>query len=104
MELRRKTRPAWEYFFVSAIVIATLWLSLALYAKRDQVYKEKILMQELATLRNEITAYVLEHRTLPKSPLSIVHSPWSPDSFGNEYHYNAETGHIQSTTASYQNW
>jgi len=104
MELRRKTRPVWEYFVVSAIVIATVWLSLALYAKRDQVYKEKILMQELIMLRNEITAYVLEHRMLPKSPLSIVPSPWSHDPFGNAYHYNEETGYIQSTTAPYQNW
>jgi len=90
---------------VSAIVIATLWLSLALYAKRDQVYKEKILMQELTAMRSAVTTYILQHRTVPQNLWPIVQNPWfQQDPFGNVYYYDAETGHIQSTTAPYQNW
>ena len=98
MELRRRTRPAWEYSVFVLVVGCTLWLSLALYAKRDQVYKEKLLMQELETLRSTTTAYILEHRKHPTDAASTI------DPFGGAYAYDARTGRISSTTPSYKNW
>ena len=101
--LIQKQRHGWEIVVIALVVTSAMWMTIALYSKRDQVFKERLLINELMTLRNFITATILEHRQIPSS---IVHSPSSSslDPFGNAYHYDPKTGQVFSTTAGYKNW
>ena len=104
MELGKVKRSAWEYFFIGTVVGCSMLLSIGLYAKRDHLYKSRLMGLELLTLRNAVTAYTLEHRKHPSSleeasgPWSMVHSPLS-DPFGNLYQYDAKTGWVYSLTS-----
>lgn len=102
MRLGRKTRPAWEYVAVVSLVGVVLWLSLALYAKRDGIFKGKLLMRELAFLRNHVMIHILTHKTLPASLTVLVQE--AADPFGEPYHYNPRTGRCTSVSQGYENW
>lgn len=111
MQLERSRRSGWEWFVIGGVVLLSMWLSLALYAKRDRVFKERLLIWELQTLRNYVAASMLENRKMPSdlkevvSPWSIVHGPLSEqDPFGSPYHYNPQTGWVATTTPGYNQW
>lgn len=98
MQLKKSKRPVWKYVVVALAVASAMWMSLALYAKRDQVAKERLLILELETLRNRIIAHMLIFREIPESLESLR------DPFGNPYHYNPKTGWVVSETDGYHHW
>lgn len=111
MQLERSRRAGWEWFVIVGVVLLSMWLSLALYAKRDQVFKERLLIWELQTLRNYVTAAILENKKIPEDLKevtglgSMVYSLWSKnDPFGSPYHYNPQTGWVATTTHGYSQW
>lgn len=111
MQLKRSKRPVWEYGVVVLVVGVSMWMAITLYAKRDQVFKERLLILELQTFRNLSAAYILEHRSLPKNirevlgPQSMVRSPWSnQDPFGYPYQYHPANGWISTTHPRYVHW
>lgn len=112
MQLKRSRRAGWEYVVLIFVVASSMILALALYSKRDQVAKERLLIQELGMLRNYVIAYTLEHREIPKNPWSLpagqaglVPGGWSnQDPFGHPYQYNPKTGWVRTTTKRYVHW
>lgn len=105
MRLRRPKRVWWEYFVVGFLVAASMLLGLGLYAGRDRLYKERLLILELEGMRRLVVAQMLEKRTVPKKP------PWSEassaarlDPFGTPYHYDFQTGRVHSQTEGYGSW
>lgn len=102
MNFGRQRRPVWEIWLVGVLVSLSLVLSVALYSKRDQVFKERLMIMELATLRNHLATYMLTHKKRPH----FFYLPWTSfkDPFGNPYRYNSKKGRVQSSTESYENW
>lgn len=98
MQLKRSKRKSWELVVVALAVAGAMGMSLALYAKRDQVAKEQLLILELETLRNRVMAHMLTTREIPES-LEFIRDP-----FGNLYNYNPETGWVSSATKGYWDW
>ena len=99
MELKPKRRATWEVVVVVLLVSCSMLLSMALYSKRDQVAKERLLILELQTLRNRVMTYMLENK---KRPSGVTDNPVDP--FGNPYHYNPKTGRVSTTTSGYLSW
>lgn len=114
MRLYRRKRRWWEYFVVGFLVAASTLLGLSLYAGRDRLYKERLLILELEGMRRLVAAQMLEKRIIPKKP------PWENaaagagsggpgaapklDPFGTPYHYNPEKGRVSSETKGYGSW
>lgn len=98
MQLKRSKRKSWEIVVVALLVAGAMWMSLALYSKRDQVDKERLLILELETLRNRVMAHMLTTREIPEN-MEFFHDP-----FGNPYRYNPETGWVSSQTEGYDYW
>src|SRR3989338_5872571 len=97
--LIQKQRHGWEYFVIGLAVVSAMWMTIALYSKRDQVFKERLMIVELMTLRNSVTAYILEQRRIPSDLQKAVSPESSPnDPFGNPYHYNPKTAQVSSKT------
>lgn len=105
MQLKRSKRPVWEYVVVTAVVALAMGMALALTARRDRLFKEKLLILELQTLRNLSAAYILEHRAVPKT-MKAVSSSYFPtvDPFGSPYQFHSENAWIASTTPRYRHW
>lgn len=101
MQLKRSQRKPWELVVVALAVAGAMWMSLALYAKRDQVTKERLLILELETLRNQVIAHMLAERKIPPE---LILSGSMVDPFGNPYHYDSDTGSVFSGTREYMNW
>ena len=99
MQLKRSSRAGWEYFVLVCVVGCSMLLAVSIYAKRDQVAKERLMILELQRLRNEVMATMLEHRTRPTEFANIPLDP-----FGNPYHYNPKTGSVSSATPKYKGW
>lgn len=109
MRLRRPKRVWWEYLVVGFLVAASMLLGLGLYAGRDRIYKERLLILELEGMRRLVVAQMLEKRVVPKAPPwgeSVAASGATPrlDPFGTPYHYNSETGRVRSQTKGYGSW
>lgn len=98
VELKTKKRPAWESAVIFLTVAVSLWMTVALYAKRDRVFKERLLIYELMTFRNQVAADLLVHRKKPET----MTLPMDP--CGHPYQYNPETGWVSSSTPSYRHW
>ena len=97
MQLKRSKRPAWEYSVVGLVVGLAMWMAASLYAKRDQVFKERLLILELQTLRNLSAAYIFEHKKRHAPPLTI-------DPFGYPYQYHPNNGWVSTTHPRYRHW
>ena len=102
--MRSAYRPFWEKCLLFLVLFASFSLSVALYAKKDTLQKSQILRWELMNHRQEVIAYLLDYRTLPKSLEAI--GKWTPltDPLGHPYAYNPETGWVSSTTSQFTNW
>ncbi|OGQ16215.1 MAG: hypothetical protein A2W61_02600 [Deltaproteobacteria bacterium RIFCSPLOWO2_01_44_7] len=105
MELKRMNRSGWEYFLIISIVGFSLILSVGLYAKRDRVFKERLLILELSRLRSHVIAYMLEYKQHP-SDLKLWTKDYGlkVDPFGNPYHYDPRSGWVSTTTPSHKHW
>lgn len=107
--MKRVKRSGWEYFTICCMVVCSLLMSLTLYAKRDQVFKERLMHWDLLALRNYTMAYMLEHRRYP-SDLNVLKEKWDvkifpkQDPFGRVYQYDAKTGWVSSGTGAYRQW
>lgn len=73
-----------------------------LYAKRDQVFKERLLILELQALRNRSAAYIFERQSLPKGIGDFADPRIDP--FGYPYHYHFGNGWITTTHPAYLHW
>lgn len=102
MQLKRSKRPAWEIIVVTLVVGLAMWMAAALYAKRDRVVKERLLILELQTLRNLSAAYMMERRSVPKAIGDF--SSLQSDPFGHAYQFHSRNGWISATTPGYQTW
>lgn len=87
-------RSGWEYFTIVCVVVSGILLSAALYAKRDQVFKERLRTLELMTHRNYVIAYTLEYRKHPPD-LTGSGAP-KTDPFGDPYQYDEKSGWVSS--------
>ena len=102
MLIGRAKRPPWEKFLVTILVLVSIGFGISIYAKRDQVYKQRLLLSELMTLRNYLTAYYIEHKKFPAT-LSELHSV-ETDPFGNPYRYDPKKGWVASQTLGSTDW
>lgn len=104
MQLGQNKRAAWEYLVVGLLIVASMGLALGLYSKRDQVFKERLLILELLTLRNTVVAEILTSGRRPKDVKNFFQSLPRRDPFGNPYHYDPKTGWVSSETEGYHCW
>lgn len=102
MLIGRRQRPVWERVVLFLLVVTSLAMAAAIYSKRDQVYKERLLITELQTMRNFLMAYYLRYE---KFPLHLVGLHMNAkDPFGTPYDYNAKRGWVASRTPGYSDW
>lgn len=97
-----RQRPAWEKYLVALLVLISMGFSIAIYAKRDRVFKQKLMMNELVTMRNLMLVYYMDHKKFPKDLEEIVKS--SIDPFGHAYYYDDKKGWVASQTPGYIDW
>lgn len=102
MLIGRAKRPPWEKVLVTFLVLVSIGFAIAIYSRRDQVYKGHLLISELATLRNYLMAYYMEHKKFPTT-LAELHQV-EKDPFGHLYFYDPKQGWVASQTPGYTQW
>lgn len=119
-----RTRAPYEYAIIAIVVILTVALSVALYAKRERVRRGQLLVQELSTLRAGVQLYRILNDRIPPSlqqlaeesyPFEGAPRPYLQrlprdadgrfvDPFGNPYRYDPQRGWVQSVTEGFTDW
>ena len=122
--MARRKRTVYEYIVISAIVIISVSLAVALYAGRAKVRKGNLLVQELSMLRNGIQIYQLTNRKNPSSLAELVDGTYQSESetrryvgplptdsegrlidpFGNPYVYDPKSAWVSSKTQGFERW
>lgn len=117
-------RSAYEWILVTIVIVLTVVLGVGLYSGRDKVAKSKLLIQELAMLRNGAAHYKMINKHPPSSLKELATANYdfggkqkgfleSPplsdngqivDPFGNPYGYDPKKGWINSTTRGFEKW
>jgi hypothetical protein len=122
--MRKGRRSLWEVVVVAVIVVLTVIMGAAIYARRAEAEKGRLLMRELMMLRSSLIVYMIVNRERAPSlkelqsrryevegvvlrysdelPLSADGEVIDP--FGNPYRYDPKTGWISSATGGFEHW
>ena len=89
-----KRRPVWEQIVLGWVIGGSLLLSLALYARRDNVSKTRWMHWELMAHRQSVIAFFLTHKQFPTSLQEAAATVPLIDPFGHPYFYDPNTGWV----------
>jgi len=122
--MMKAKRSLWEIIVVAVVVALTVIMGAAIYARRVDALKSRLLMHELAMLRSSAMLYIIINHERAESlgdlksgrfeAGGVVHGyvdslPGSGDGeaidpFGNPYRYDSKSGWVSSTTEGFEHW
>ena len=123
----KKKRAKYEWLVMVLVIAVASAIGMGVYNKRAAVEKADLLQNQLSQLRTAVTVYKTLNRANPPALSNLVNETLNfadpaaqpqpyvtnmnvdnggniVDPFGHEYHYDAVTGWVASTTEGYQNW
>lgn len=123
-DMAKAKRSVWEIIVVAVVVTLTVIMSAAIYARRVDAEKGRLLMRELVMLRSSLVLYMIVNHERVESLAELqsrrygvggVVLPYADelpvsddgeviDPFGNPYHYDKKSGWVSSTTSGFELW
>lgn len=102
--MRSRRRPTIEKVILFTVVSFAMAISLALYVKRDTIWKANTMRYELIAHRNNVISFLLKTKKLPPNLAAVsLHLP-EKDPFGAPYGYDPESGWVYSQTTGFENF
>ncbi len=122
----KKPRAKFEWIIIIVILVASLVVSFGIYRKRDEAAKGRLMIYELANIRQAVMIYLKLNRNLPPSLAALAKLKFTfeqgdqpraylqniaagpegefIDPFGNSYRYDARSGWVASATEGFENY